>query len=85
MKNVVIVLSLAVFLLSSALTYQYMAWQIDKECRKYLGWEYYSLYPEPTCSLPGGINATSYLKLKANLENPYRFDNQFPYDFMAHY
>lgn len=85
MKKIIVVLSVLNILLSISVAYQYMVWRVDRSCRTYQGWEYYSLLPKPTCSLPNGINVTPLKELKAILENPYRFDNQTEWEWMAHY
>jgi hypothetical protein len=60
-KVVVWLLAVVALALMLALLLQYMAWQVDQQCRQYLGWKYYSLFPAPSCHAGAQVQLLSYL------------------------
>ncbi|MEW6400823.1 MAG: hypothetical protein AB1649_03430 [Chloroflexota bacterium] len=45
-----------IFILTLALCAFGLYWDaLDKECRKFMGWELYSVYPEPMCHVDKNI------------------------------
>jgi hypothetical protein len=56
MKKIILILSILLNI------YLFTAWSVDKQCREYLGWEFYSLYPEPMCHVELNTTTLEYLK-----------------------
>lgn len=49
-------------LLLLLLVLQSYAWHIDTQCRKYLGWEYYSIFPQASCHVGAQVQPLKILQ-----------------------